>query len=344
MAIRYLWITIRAINYTDRAFKAISKSIGALQKDEAKLAQTANVLKMSAGMMWVALGAMAVSGMMQMMRATREGRAVMRDFDKSVGALSKSLGQAFTTVLGQAIRILTGLLNAIAKIPAPILTMITAMGVLILMYGMFRASAWVLSGTMGMLGVSFKLVGPTIQAYIGDAMAGVVSTDALKMSISGLNVSISTCVMFFMAFVMIGMMFGKTAGIIVAGIGGIIAALIIYTHWQKVAAILQGTLNWWSAAAMIAGGLAIGGAIAALTSFQVGTRKAQFTGPAIVHAGERVGKESQLKKEFGGKQGVEKTQTNVTIAFSGNIQTKADKEQLRPLILKCIKDALDNKA
>lgn len=338
MSIRYLWITIRAINYTDRAFNAISKSIGALQKDEAKLTQTANVLKLSAGMMWMALGAMAISGITQMIRVTREGRTVMNAFDRSIRDLTKAFGTAFTTVLRVPIQLLTNFLNALSKLDPRILAIIS----LAVLFGIglmtIAGAIWVVQGVMGILNKSFLSNILTLKMWHNMSFSVIASTQGLGRALSLVRFSLAQVIGVFSIFLALGMLLGSEGAKWAAVIAIIATAVAMLAIWLSEAAIAWGVLTFGLAAA---GGLAVA---ALMPSHQVGTRKAQFTGPAIIHAGERIGQESQLKKEFGGKQGVEKTQTNVTIAFSGNIQTKADKEQLKPLILKWVKEALDNKA
>lgn len=344
MAIRYLWISIRAIQYTDRAFKAVNENVYALMNAEQKLKRTGEVLKLSAGMMWVALGAMALGGMMNMMKATSQGRRVMRDFEKSISSLTKAFGDAFVKILGPIVRILTVFLNVIASLPQPVLMVLSGVALFAVTAIIAKGATMALTSAMSLLGISMKTATFGTYQLINGEWVAITSTNGLTASLKGLKMSLSSCVTIFSTFVMIGMMFGKTGGIIIATIASIVAALAVYKMHLLGLSIAQAVASPWMIPAMIAGGLAMGGAIAAMGNFQVGTRKAQVTGPAIVHAGERVGKESQLKREFGGANATAKTSTNVTIHMSGNIQTKADKEELRPLILKTMKDALDNKA
>ena len=341
MSIRYLWITIRAINYTDRAFKAIAANVAALQKQEKNLASTAAVLKLSAGMMWIALGTMAVSGIMNMMRATQQGRTVMNAFDKSINQLTKSFATAFVKVLGPAIQGLTWLLNAISKLDPRILNVIAVLSLFAIGLGIVAGAMWVWQGLLGIIDLSFLKHILVLQLTNGANFSVVASTVGLSSALKGLKVSLGQALGIFTIFMSLGMLLGKEGSKWAAVIGIIALAVLALAHVLGYAAISMGVLTVGAAAA---GGLAVAALMQnAMPSFQTGTRRAQFTGPAFVHAGERIGKEDQLKRELGGGKGMEKRQTNVAITFSGNIQTKADKEQLRPLILKTIKEALDNK-
>ena len=340
MAIRYLWITIRAMQYTDRAFKAVQQNIGNLVKAEGQLKSSGDMLKLSAGLMWMALGTMAIGAMSNLMRVSKEGRQVMNSLDRSIRDLSKSFGEAFTKTLGPAIRVLTMFLNALAKAPPWLLTMLSAGALVLIGLGMMKASFWVLSSVLKMVGFDFQRASMSLIQYNEVGQIVGVANNSLKGSFLALGFHIKNAFIYFSIFLSIGLMFGKQGSIIVAVIGSITVAIIALGWAMKHTAMWQSALTFGlSAIAGLAGAAMLS---QQMPSFQVGTRRAQFTGPALVHAGERIGKEDALKRELGGNA-PQKSQTNVAITFSGNIQTKADKEQLKPLILKSIKEALDNK-
>jgi hypothetical protein len=303
------------------------------------------ILSIAGGVMWVAFASMATSAVMGIMRTTREGAGIMNKFDRSVGQLTKSFSTAFVKVLGPAIQMLTKLFDIISKLPMPVLTAMAAIIITGLSLLTLKGISMILSGGLTYLGITlFKTAASTNQVTLA-ATGSIPAIWGMKTATDSLGKSLINSLMIFSTFIMMGMTFKGVSGIVVAGIGAIIAALTLYKLHLLGAITLQGMLTPWGIAAMAGAGLAIGAIAGQFINAQVGTRKVQRTGPAFVHAGEMIGTERGLKAQMGGKGGSpDKQQINATINFSGNIQTKADKEELRPLILKVIKEALDNKA
>jgi hypothetical protein len=339
--VRMLWISIRAMQYTDRATQQVVGNMSKLMAAEDKMHRQHAILSIAGGVMWVALASMATSAVMGIMRTTREGAGVMNQFDRSVGQLTKSFGTAFVKVLGPVIKALTGLFTWISKLPMPVLTAMAAIVTCGLAFLTFFGVSMILRGGLTYLGI--KLFHTSVGFKQLQFSAGPATAALNNMSIAGhnLGLSLNKAFLIFTVFMSLGSMLGKEGSKWAAVIGGITLAVLLLAKALWGAAIPT---------AIVTGGLAMAGGLAAAAlmqqTFQVGTRRVQRTGPAIVHAGEMVGTERGLKAQIGGKGAgsPDKQQINATINFSGNIQTKADKEELRPLILKVIKEALDNKA
>lgn len=340
--VRMLWISIRAIQYTDRATQQVVGNMSKLMAAEEKLHRRTAILSIAGGVMWIALASMATSAIMSIMRTTREGAGIMNQFDKSLGQLTKSFGTAFVKVLGPTIKILTNLFDVISKLPMPVLTFIASGIMLGLTFLTIKGLTMTLSGVFNLLGL--EMWKETAANLLFAQSEGVVltSTQALKVGIMGLVGSLQKVLVGFTLFMSLGIMLGKNYPAIVAAMTAITVAIIalgVALHW---------TGTWMSVltfgAAAIAGLAASAAVSASMPNYQVGTRRLQKSGPIYAHAGEMVGTERGLKAQMGGKDGSpDKQQMNVTLNFSGNIQTKADKEELRPLILKVVKEALDNK-
>ena len=343
MSTRTLFIAIRAIQYTDRATKQVTDNIDKLITKQDTLRKQTAIANIAGGVMWTALGLMATTAIMGIMRATRQGAGVMNQFDRSMGQLTKSFGAAFTVVLGPSIKMLTAFFNAISQLPPQLLQFIAAGALAAVTFVTLKGATMLLTGAL----TYFNIIGSQSTVIYAKMVNGLlVSTTATKattLGFSNLSTAVSAAFGAFSMFMMIGMMFGKNYGAIVAAIGAVTIAVIALgfaLHW---AGAWMSVLTFGAAAIA---GLAASAAISAtMPSYQVGTRKVQRTGPALVHAGETIGTEKGLKAQTGGKGAgaPEKQQMSVTLNFSGNIQTKADKEELRPLILKVIKEALDNK-
>jgi len=345
MSTRTLFIAIRAIQYTDRATKQVTDNIDKLITKQDSLRKQTAIANIAGGVMWTALGLMATTAITGIMRATRQGAGVMNQFDRSMGQLTKSFGAAFTVVLGPSIKMLTAFFNAISRLPPQLLQFIAAGAVAAVTFVTLKGATMLLTGVLGYFNVIGAQSNVIYANMVGGQLVLATTTKGTALAFTNLGTAISASVGVFSMFLMIGMQFKGVAGIIVAAIGIIIAALGAYKVHLAVAAGLQAMLSPWMLPMMAGAGLAAGVIAANLGGFQVGTRKVQRTGPALVHAGEMIGTERGIKAQTGGKGAgaPEKQQMSVTLNFSGNIQTKADKEELRPLILKVIKEALDNK-
>jgi hypothetical protein len=345
MSTRTLFIAIRAIQYTDRATKQVADNIDKLITKQDSLRKQTAIANIAGGIMWTALGVMASSAIMGIMRTSSAGARVMNQFDRALSQLSKSFGKAFTEVLGPVIKALTGLFTWISKLPPQLLQFIAAGALAGVTFITLKGATMLLTGAL----TYFNIIGAQSNVMYANMVGGqlvlATTTKGTAMAFTNLGTAISASVGVFSMFLMIGMQFKGVASIIVAAIGIIITALSLYRLHLAGAITLQSMLSPWMVPIMAGAGLAAGALASNLGGFEIGTRRVQRTGPAIVHAGEMVGTERGLKAQIGGKGAgaPEKNQVNATINFSGNIQTKADKEELRPLILKVIKEALDNK-
>jgi len=163
------------------------------------------------------------------------------------------------------------------------------------------------------------------------------STLTLAGAVNVFRASLGKAMIFFTLFMAIGQIIGKEGSKWAAVIMVIATAVAVLAIYLKTAAIGVSILTWGLAAAA---GLA---AMAAMPSYQYGTRMVQRTGPAIVHAGDVITRPDRGDKTPQQQErGFPKHYYNITMSF-GDVKTKADKEELRPLILKALKDALNNK-
>jgi hypothetical protein len=111
LGLRTIWIALRAVNYTDRAFQATMLNLDNLTKKEAIIAQAthrAAVQGLMAGMMWMTFGGMLGQAGMEMARTT----TALKPFVNAVDSLAKTMGQSealrtFVSILLLAVSALT---------------------------------------------------------------------------------------------------------------------------------------------------------------------------------------------------------------------------------------------
>lgn len=333
---RSIWISIRAMNYTDRATRQVGRNIDYLMRKQNELRRNA-VMMMSAGIMWTVMGALAMMGIMKIGEASTEGRRAIRTFSRSTDRLMKAFGTAFVRAMGPAIKLLTAFFNWMSALDPRILQVIASIilaGVaLVTLKGATMAVKGAIDYLTASQSVNALATGQTILANYGCA----TSTMTLGSAFAFLRVNLGKALIIFTIFMSLGQILGREGSKWATVIGMIAMAIWGLAVALKAAAFSMSVLTFGAAAIA---GIA---AMAAMPSYQYGTRMVQRTGPAIVHAGDVItrpdrGDRTPQQEE----RGFPKNYYNVTLSF-GDVKTKADKEELRPLILKALKDALNNK-
>jgi len=112
---RSIWVSIRAVNYTDRATRQVGRNIDYLIRKQNEMRRAA-VTMMAAGLMWTAMGGLAFMAIGKIIEKSAEGRRAIHIFGRATDRMLKALGTAFIKAAGPAIKMLTGLFNAIAQL------------------------------------------------------------------------------------------------------------------------------------------------------------------------------------------------------------------------------------
>lgn len=329
---RTIWVAIRGINYTDKATREVGKNISALIKEQQRLQQQA-IMMLSAGVMWTVFASLAVMGIQKIMAASNQGAKVLAQFDRATQNLMRGLGDAFAKVLGPSMAALGAFFNIIAKNPV-LLQMAAALATVGLALVAIKGVSMIAGGAFTML---------TLQAT---QMGLITNATAKSMSASfvQLQMALGPIVMGLSIGAQMAAMLGKNAWVLIPVIGALTAVFIGLAVALHHAAMWTSILTFGAAA--IAGVGAMVYAQSQAPSYQIGTRFAKQTGPAWVHQGEQI---TSTREKSGNtvsvtQQTVPFTKGKTEISMSiGTIQTKADKEQLKPLILKIVREALDNK-
>jgi len=302
--------------------------------------QRAAVTMIAAGAMWVAMAGMAVWGIAKIMEASRQGSRIMRVFGRTTERMMRALGDAFVEIFGPMVKWLTRFMELMLKHPwvlkfAAAIAMVAVAGLAV--YG----ATMLLKGGMELLNLTFG-VGAVQALTYQEAMASLAATThTTTIAVNMLIASWKVIMLGFLLGAQLAILFKDHLHIMIPIILALtIAVTALAFAWKKVA-IAQAAATF--GLSVVAGIAAMAAMEAAMGGLQYGTRFVQRTGPTIVHAGEAV----IPAREAGRGQEVAyapfpRTTTHVHLSF-GTVQTKADKEQLRPLILKTVKEALDNK-
>jgi len=186
---RSIWVAIRGINYTDRATRQVGRNIDYLIKKQQQLKQAA-VMMIAGGAMWVAMGAMAMMGIMKVMEASREGARVMRTFSRSTQQLMKAMGIAFAKTLGPMISALTGLFTWIAKAPPIVHRIIAALMLLATTTLIMKGLSMVFAGAIRYVTANKLLATAATKQWTLAQTGAIPATKAMSLSFVSLGASI----------------------------------------------------------------------------------------------------------------------------------------------------------
>lgn len=329
---RTIWVAVRAINYTDQATKQVGDNITKLEKQQQAL-RTEAVKMVMAGVMWVTFAALATMAISNIMKKSAEGSRAIAQFERSMNGMLVTLGASFTTMLAPAMKIMTQFFDLVAKNPA-LANLIAILSVLLITFIALKGMMMIASGAMTMFGITTQLetiiVGLAEKGHYGLATSLSVVHQCLGPVLIGFTLMFTIC-----------QRLPPVISIVIGVVLALAAAIILLRT-------AMGDMTWMAGIA-VAGAAA--GAIAAgvwnmtqpQQTYQTGIYSVRKTGPAIVHEGEEIrSKRNVMYGQETEKQRPETRYFNIT--FSGDIHTKADKEGLKPLILKTVREAMDNKA
>lgn len=339
---RTIWISLRAVNYTTQAFQDTVHGLSKLQQAQLRLKMDAARNMMAVGAMYVAMGGMAIMVISRIMNQSELGRKVLGEFGDSVGKSMGKLGDSLSKVM-------TPLLNIVAKIlelatANPIISDLLA-GLIVLGAVILIASGAVklFSGAVAILNLQLMVkklmvhgAQQSLLPYIGATTGAAHATMGLATAIAAVTGG------FAIAYVILSTINSPIASAI-AVIAGLTIALWALFIAESAASV---------GIALVAGGIAAAGAVTLASQYgafgkpeyQMGTRMLTKTGPIIGHRGEIVyNPENQLPTQV--NRGMEGKSTslrqNVTIDLSGStIQTKADKDELLPMIKRGLRNII----
>ena len=347
MLFRTIWITLRASNYTTRAFEDTIRGLRKVQRDQLKFRMNAAKNIFAVGTMYLAFGVIAVSVLSQVMAASTLGTRVMENFGKRVGKSVEKLSMALATILKPILDIVAGVLEL--AIAIPLFKEIAAGGMILAVGFLFMMGASKMyKGALEMLNV--KHLASAINTRIHAKMIQtqlLPATQAQTVATYGLGQALlfvgAGFIAAFGAVFMVYQIFGKMPAIILGVVIAMIALLVVVLALANV--LTLGMATKFALVGAAVGGLVGAAAVASMPEHQMGTSFVREGGFARVHAGEEIisARESRVHPRWEkGQELVKRSYWNVNVTM-GDIHTKADEETMIPLLKRALKESLDNK-
>jgi len=343
LGMRTIWISLRAINYTDQAFRASIRNVQKL-KDEEKALLKAELARMQmakaqimTGMLQAATGYMMAQSIGNLMTQTQVGAQYMKEFNQTVQELKTAFADTLFVGLKPLLDVMKVFMNLVkdnSAVRVLFSTFMVGATVLLLLSGITK----MLIGLMSLRAAKQAILNIVTGKGIILDKAHTLTIKGKTLAYTQLAVAVAASMG---AFVLMYSLLKELNNPIVSAIaliGGLTAAL-----WALFIAESAASLG----AALVAGGVAAAGALALseqYKSFQMGTRSAPYTGPMYVHKGEVIfnpatGRPTQIANDLAERRTV--TTNQITLDFSGStIHTKADKEELMPWIKRALREAL----
>jgi hypothetical protein len=337
---RTIWISLRAVNYTTQAFQDTVTGLSKLQQAQLRLKMDAARNMMAVGAMYVAMGGMAIMIITKIMNQSELGQKVLGEFGDSAGKSMSKLGDSFARVMGPLLNIVAKILELATANPiiSDLLAGLITIGAVILIAA---GAVKLFSGAIAILNLQLMVKKLMVHSTQQSLLPYIGATHGATGATMGLAAAINMCILPLMIGVGLFTVLSSYMGQLPAALFAASAAFAILAIQMWLAAGAMSVLSWGAAA--IAGGAALAGAIAIASGagqapeYQMGTRMLTKTGPIIGHRGEVMyNPENQLPTQInnelrGGK--ATSLRQDVRIDLSGSIiQTKADKEELIPIM------------
>jgi len=301
MGMRTIWISLRAMNYTDRAFTAAiinMKKLTAKEREELKIAQaslTVSRMRIQSGMLYAAITGMIVGQMWNLMQAAEMNSEYMAEFTQTITELKSAFADTFIDTLKPVLDVMKRFLELLRdNKPLQLVILYLGLGAVALI-GM-NAAYNLLSGAvthylaMAALNalatkLDIKLKGQSFWAsmsLVGAKLKLALANHVLAISLFKVALAAGAG---FAIFFALKDVIGPIPAALLAIAGA--AAILAISLWS--AAIPMSILSWGLAA--IAAGAAIAGILAmtaGITGFEGGTRALPHTGLFFGHKGEMV--------------------------------------------------------
>jgi hypothetical protein len=351
IAMRTVWIALRATNYSEQAFRNAVKSVKDLtdaEKDERdgllKTIDTAK-LHMQTGVLYAAMLMMVTQRLGNLLMTTQIGSMYMAQFNQTLSELKTQFADTLFTALKPLLDALQWFMN-ILKDNAPLRNIIVYGGLLAIVIGGLYSAYLVLNAVMetnkAMTQLNISMSGKAVTA--NTAHAG--SVNLLGISYQMLAVNIMTALGFAGTFYLILNSLNGPIKTIASAVMVLVGAITLLAFALNLvtfgASGISGAIGQvallGSIGAIGAGGV---GLAQSIPSYDVGIPYVPHTGPAIIHEGEAVLTKEQNNTRLTGNQGLNQT---VHIDMSGMIlQTKMNKEEFIPYLKRELRNIITTK-
>ena len=343
LGMRTVWINLRAMNYSDQAFRDTIQNVNKLSEAEKSQYQQliknkdASMKQIQVGMLYAAMTMMIAQRVSQLVSTTQVGAQFMAGFNQSFTELKTSIADTLFTALKPLLDMLKSFMDLV-KNNGPLKAIIAALIILSVAFLGVYSAVKVVDGMMRLHAATIELNDFLVKHHMVTQTEHGMIINGLSISYKMLAASIAGAFLgFAVAYEIlqhvnpiisatIGIILALTAAIIfLKGVGGDYSFLLGLTAAGAAAGSLYAAYNGMSAGTT--------------PSYAVGTAYVPKTGPAILHEGERV-----LTKEENTKGGRSGSNQTVNIDMSGmTLQTKMDKEELVPFIRKELRNIVTAK-
>lgn len=333
MGMRTIWISLRAMNYTDQAFRASIRNVENLEKSEKQHLQTllkqkdVARLTIQTGVLYAATIAMVGMQLASLLNMTQVGAEYMSEFNQTVDELKV----AFADTLFEALKPLLDVLKVFMgfiRDSGPLRNVIVYVG--LLAGGLFTLYAvyLILRGAIAQYNANLALNNFFTEMSVKHGVSMVASNTAVGFSFKSVAVAIGLVTAGLTIFTLLGSVIGNQAGAIVAAVASITAALLALAVAMNIVSV--GTLTPLQLGAFAAGaGIAAGVmGIQANQGFANGTRGLPNTGLFLGHKGEIVynpatNRPAGMESEVMGRREPSTTVQDIDINIA-QLNTKAD--------------------
>jgi hypothetical protein len=336
MGMRTVWISLRAVNYTEQAFKNTAKSLDGLTDAQKKMRDSylktidTAKLQIQTGTLYLAMLSMVGTKLGALLQTTQVGAQYMTQFNQTVKELKTSFADTLFLALKPLLDVLMAFMNVL-KDNSALRTVIVYGGLLaIVIAGLYSAYIIfnnILLTNRTMQALNILMSGKSATANIAHA----TTVHGVKIAYWQLGAAMGAA---FAAFTITFSLLQGASPII----SGVIAAVfaLAAAFWYLYVAESAATLG----VAAVLGGIAAGAAVAtavgvqnSMKSHAVGTRMVAETGPAFLHRGEivynpSVNRPAGVEQEVMGARSSRGSPSSVTVNFNGDIHTKASVEEI----------------
>jgi len=343
IGLRTVWISLRAMNYTDRAFRETVSNTEGLRKAEKKHIETlldqrrAIMANISAGMLYTVMGVTMMAGIYNLAQSTKVGAEYMKQFSATMGELKTQFADAFFVTLKPALDVLqmfVGIMKQypiISRLIASLAVFAIVVMTLVGIHKLWSASIQLVSNNMAINAILQKGLRVQTTATGIVAQGAAISWRQLGAAILG---AAGTFILVYSALSGLNPIFTAAIAIVLA------LATAFWFLWAGISAATLGV-------GLALGGAAAGAAVATAANMQaqmgaypMGTRALPRTGLFFGHKNEVVynpssGRPTQIANDLEGNQPLSTTQEiNVNIE---TLNTKADIDDLDREISKSLR-------
>jgi hypothetical protein len=347
LAMRSVWISLRALNYTDQAFRDTIKNFDKLstaQKEDYKnltKSKDAAMKGIQVGMLYGAMTLMVAQRLGQLISTTQLGSQFMAGFNQTFSELKVGIADALFSALKPFLEMLKSFMD-IVKDSGPLKALVAIVviaGVAFLaLYSAYKVVTSIIAMNNAIIALNTFLHNHnmiTVNAHTG-------AVQILGLSYKQLAISIGVAFAGFLIFY--SLLSGLNGPIKIAAAAimilvGAILALVTAKSWLKGTFGLEGIAGLAGVGAVVAGSATL--AQSTMPSYKIGTPYVPKSGPAMIHEGEGIltKEENRVRRE--GKTG---TTQSIKIDMSGMIlQTKMNKEEFVPFLKRELRNIVTSK-